>query len=94
MPERPSVLYHATTHHKARRYRETGRILKPVRGFTTCEAAKAWCCKVGRKVILACRVVPESCHKLTGPHNRWGEAWWFDGDVTEWEGSFDAEADA
>ena len=43
------LLYHATTEKKARMYRESGRIIKPVRGFTTLQGAMAWAIKVGRK---------------------------------------------
>ena len=35
-------LYHATTQKKAKLYRETGHICKPVRGFTTLQGAMAW----------------------------------------------------
>ena len=33
------TLYHATTPKKAKKYRETGCICKPVRGFTTMQGA-------------------------------------------------------
>lgn len=73
------TLYHATTPKKAKRYRESGCILKPVRGFTTLQAAMAWAMKVGRTVIY--EVNGEFCHKLPDHHNNYGEAWWLDEDV-------------
>lgn len=45
------ILYHVTTNKKAKKYRESGCIHKPVRGFTTIVAAMAWAIKTGRKVI-------------------------------------------
>ena len=73
------VLYHSTTEKKAKRYRETGCIQKPVRGFTTLQAAMAWSMKVGRTVIY--EIVGESAYKLPDHHNEFGEAWWFDADI-------------
>ena len=35
------ILFHATTQKKVKLYKETGRILAPVRGFTTEKAATA-----------------------------------------------------
>lgn len=77
------ILYHATTPNKAKRYRESGRIIAPVRGFTTPAAAMAWAMKVGRTVIL--EVEFDKPHKLPDHHNIFGEAWWNDGDVKEWK---------
>lgn len=73
------ILYHVTTQKKANRYRESGRIVAPVRGFTTMQAAMAWAMKVGRKVIY--RIECPHPHKLPDHHNAFGEAWWNDGDV-------------
>lgn len=81
MSGRPSILYHATTPKKARRYRETGFIKSPVRGFTTPEAALTWAMKVGRSVIYEIYVT--DTHKLPDHHNEHGEAWWNDGDVRD-----------
>lgn len=72
-------LYHVTTPKKAKWYRETGHILKPVRGFTTLSAAMAWAIKTGRKVIYS--VEGEPAYKLPDHHNKFGEAWWIDQDV-------------
>lgn len=85
-------LYHATTQKKAKKYRETGAIKSPVRGFTTMQGAMAWAMKVGRNVIIEFEA--ESPHKLPDHHNRFGEAWWNDGDVTDWECVFSAIGDA
>ena len=87
-----SILYHATTQKKAALYRSTGRIIAPVRGFTTEQAAMAWAMKVGRTVILKC--VTKNTHKLPDHHNKFGDAWWNDGDVTDWECTFSAHGDA
>jgi 7-cyano-7-deazaguanine synthase in queuosine biosynthesis len=80
---RAMELFHATTPKKARKYRETGRIIAPVRGFNTLFAAMAWACKTGRTVIL--KVEGEDCHKLPDHHNEFGTAWWVDHDVTKWK---------
>lgn len=85
-------LYHATTPKKAQRYRHSARIIAPVRGFTTLQAAMAWACKVGRTVIM--EIDAPNAHKLPDHHNEFGHAWWNDGDVTEWTCVFSAEKDA
>lgn len=85
-------LYHATTPKKARAYRETGYIMSPVRGFTTLQGAMAWAIKVGRTVII--EFDADRTHKLPDHHNDFGEAWWNDGDVSEWNCAFSAEKDA
>lgn len=74
-------LYHVTTPKKAKHYRETGAILKPVRGFTTLNAAMAWAIKTGRTVIYAIEGDPAYTHKLPDHHNKFGEAWWIDQDI-------------
>lgn len=86
------ILYHATTPKKAMRYKESGRIIAPVRGFTTLQAAMAWSMKVKRTVIL--EIECDKPHKLPDHHNPFGEAWWNDGDVTKWSYAFDAENEA
>lgn len=91
---RPSVLYHATTERKAKLYRESGRIITPVRGFDTDTAALAWAVKTGRRVILQIDVDPDAVHMLPDHHNRYGIAWWSQKDVTSWRGHFHAERDA
>ena len=74
-----TTLYHATTPKKAKQYRQTGYIIKPVRGFTTLKAAMAWALKVGRTVIYEIEGAP--AYKLPDHHNKFGEAWWIDEDV-------------
>lgn len=73
------ILYHVTTPKKARLYRQTGHISKPVRGFTTIPAALAWAVKTGRTVIYEVEGSP--AYKLPDHHNKYGEAWWIDSDV-------------
>ena len=86
------ILFHVTTQSKAKKYRETGAIKAPVRGFTTLMGAMAWAMKTGRTVILECEAtVP---HKLPDHHNKYGEAWWNDGDILKWECAFSAIGDA
>ncbi len=86
------ILYHATTPKKAQSYRHSARIIAPVRGFTTMQAALAWACKTGRKVIIEFEA--DKPHKLPDHHNAFGHAWWNDGDVSEWTCVFSAEKDA
>lgn len=86
------ILYHVTTERKARLYRDGGRIHAPVRGFTTLQAAMAWAIKTGRKVIY--EIDAPNAHKLPDHHNRYGEAWWNDGDVVGFRCIFSAEKDA
>jgi len=85
-------LYHATTQKKVKQYHQIGRIVSPVRGFTTIQAAMAWSMKVGRVVIL--EIDADNPHKLPDHHNQFGEAWWNDGDVNEWRCVFSAVGDA
>lgn len=88
----PTTLYHATTQRLAKRYRETGHIKSPVRGFDTLQGAMAWAMKVGRTVIV--EFSPTAPHKLPDHHNQFGTAWWNDGDVKEWKCTFSANGDA
>lgn len=86
-------LYHATTHKKYRRYHETGYIKAPVRGFTTIQAAMAWSMKVtGRTMII--EIEADNCHKLPDHHNKFGDAYWNDGDVVNFKCIFNAEVEA
>lgn len=73
------TLYHATTPKKAKLYRQTGHINKPVRGFTTLQGAMAWSMKVGRSVIY--EINGSTAFKLPDHHNMFGEAWWIDENV-------------
>lgn len=86
------ILFHVTTPKKAKLYRASGCIKSPVRGFTTLQAAMAWAIKVNRSVIY--EIVAPNAHKLPDHHNRFGEAWWNDGDVAEFQCAFSAETDA
>lgn len=76
-------LYHVTTPKKVKRYKETGRIISPVRGFTTLIAAMAWAIKVGRSVIL--EIEAPNAYKLPDHHNQWRDAYWNDGDIKEYK---------
>jgi hypothetical protein len=81
-------LYHVTTPKKAKAYRQTGHIIKPVRGFTTPTAALAWACGTGRTVIL--EFESNSVHKLPDHHNKYGEAWWADENIANWRCEYSA----
>lgn len=85
-------LYHVTTQNKVKRYHHSSRIISPVRGFTTLQAAMAWAIKVKRTIILSFEA--DNPHKLPDHHNQFGEAWWNDGDVTKWKCEFSADKDA
>lgn len=78
------VLYHVTTPRKARKYRETGKIIKPVRGFTTLKAAMAWAIKTKRTVVYKIDISEDmvTAYKLPDHNNAFGEAWWIDADVS------------
>jgi len=85
-------LFHATTQKKAKAYNVTGAIKAPVRGFTTLQAAMAWAMKVGRTVVY--KIDCPDPHKLPDHHNMFGDAWWNDGDVTDFKCVFSAHGDA
>jgi len=72
-------LFHSTSQKKAKKYRQSGFIKSPVRGFTTLQAAMFWSMRVGRTVIY--EIEAENPHKLPDHHNAFGEAWWNDGDI-------------
>jgi hypothetical protein len=74
-------LYHATTPKKAKKYKTTGAIKSPVRGFNTLKGAMFWCMKTGRTVIYEINVDIYNVHKLPDHHNKFGIAYWNDGDV-------------
>jgi len=86
------ILYHVTTEKKAKRYRESGFIKSPVRGFNTLQAAMAWAMKSGRTVIYEVRA--ENPYKMPDHHNQFGEAWWNDGNVLIFKKAFSAFGDA
>lgn len=85
-------LYHVTFAKKAKLYRQSGFIKKPVRGFTTLLAAMAWAVKVGRHIIYEIEGVP--AYKLPEHHNVYGEAWWIDSNIETIKCVFSAEKDA
>lgn len=72
-------LYHVTTEKLARKYAETGFICAPVRGFDTPMGAMAWAIRTGRKVIY--EIEADKPHKLPDHHNKFGTAWWNDGNI-------------
>ena len=77
-------LYHATTPNKVRKYHASGhRILNPVRGFDSLNAAMAWAMRTRRSVIL--EIEAPDAIKLPDHHNAFGQAYWVDRDVSEWK---------
>lgn len=92
---KPTELFHCTTPKKAKLYNSTGSIIKPVRGFSTKEAAMAWCIKTGRTVIFKIYGwSDEDIHKLPDHHNSYGEAYWIDQNVDKRVCVFSADSDA
>jgi len=85
------ILYHVTTPATSVLYESAGCIKSPG-GFTTLLAAMACACKVRSTVIY--EVECPNAHKLPNNHNKYGEAWWNDGDVTEFRRVFSADHDA
>lgn len=77
-------LYHVTTPKKVKSYRATGRINPPVRGFDTCPAAMMWAMKTGRTVILEIEAM--EAVKLPDHHNQFGNAYYTEHGVYNWEG--------
>ena len=76
-------LYHVTTPKKLEKYEISGRIIQPVRGFRNQRAAEFWAKRTLRSVIL--EVEADRPHKLPDHHNKYGEAWWNDGDIVSWK---------
>jgi hypothetical protein len=80
-------LYHATTPNKAKQYKQTGSIIKPVRGFTSLQAAMLWSLSIESKRTVFYEINTdditdkENVHKLPDHHNQFGEAWWIDNNV-------------
>lgn len=73
------TLYHVTTVKKAKLYRQTGHINKPVRGFDSLMGAMVWAIKTGRKIIYA--VSGEPSYLLPDHHNDYGKAYWIDENI-------------
>ena len=73
-------LYHVTTEKKAKKYRQTGHIKHPVRGFDTLMGAMFWAMKVGRKVVYEVEV-GNRMFKLPDHHNNFGTAYFCDKNV-------------
>jgi len=74
-------LYHATTSKKAKLYKQTGKIIQPVRGFDTLLGAMGWAIKTGRKIVYSFETNDELTHKLPDHHNKYGTAFWVEEDI-------------
>ncbi len=79
--EAPMTLWHATTPKKLDRYKATGGILPPVRGWRFEASGRAWAQKTNRTVLL--RIDVPAAFPLPD-HQPPGHAWWHDGIVREW----------
>jgi hypothetical protein len=90
----PPILYHCASNKLAKKYRLSGCIQAPVRGFDSLMGAMAWCIKVGRTVIYEIRSIPDTTYKLPDHHNQFGSAWWIDANVENFKCVFSAEKDA
>lgn len=90
----PVVLYHCASNKLARKYRLSGYIHAPVRGFDSFMGAMAWCIKVGRTVIYEIQSKQDATYKLPDHHNRFGSAWWIDANVEDFKCVFSADKDA
>lgn len=77
------TLFHVTTPNKLAKYQISGRIIAPVRGFSTIEAAEKWARLTGRTMIL--KINATNCWKLPDHHNEFGTAWWTETDIKEWD---------
>lgn len=78
---KPDRIFHCTTFNKLKKYNKSKRILQPVRGFDTKFAAKEWCKKTGRNIILEIKTIPIVTHKLPDHHVTNGRAWWIESDI-------------
>lgn len=67
-------VYHCTTSKKAKKYKESGKIIAPVRAFNTLQAAMLWCMHTMRNVIYEMDF--DSPQKLPDHHNQFGKAFW------------------
>lgn len=79
----PKMLYHTTTPKKLQRYEISKRIISPVRGFLTKEAAEYWAKRHGRSILIMFKATKP--WKLPDHHNRHGTAWWNEGDIETFE---------
>ena len=78
-----NVLYHVTTENKAQKYHQSGFIKKPVRGFSSLQAAMFWAMKTRRRVIYKIDLSKhkKNLYKLDDHHNQFGTAWWIDNNI-------------
>lgn len=75
------ILYHCTTQKKINRYIASGRILNPVRGFNTIEAAIEWNKHTGRNIILSFMTDNKHTYPLPDHKQNSGRAYWTDKDI-------------
>jgi len=75
------ILYHCTTDKKISRYIASERILAPVRGFNTYEAAVEWNKHTGRNIILKFQTDGEHTYPLPDHKQSSGKAYWTDKDI-------------
>ena len=76
------ILYHCTTPKKLDRYKKTGCILSPVRGWKYINSAKNWCKKTGRSIIL--KIETGTAYPLPD-HQPRGHAFWIDDNIRNYK---------
>lgn len=76
------TLYHCTTKRKLDRYKATGCILSPVRGWRYMDSARTWGKRTGRDIILKIEV--GVAWPLPDHYPRY-HAYWADENIKEWE---------
>lgn len=75
------ILYHCTTPKKYEKYKSSGRIFQPVRGFNTEKAAEEWCRHTGRTIIVTFSCDDIRCYPLPDHKQQDGRAYWTDEEV-------------
>ena len=68
-------IFHCTTPKRLKRYKDTGCILSPVRGWKYLKSAENWCKKTGRTIII--KFDAEKYYPLPD-HKPLGHAFWCD----------------
>jgi|WetSurMetagenome_2_1015567.scaffolds.fasta_scaffold03341_13 hypothetical protein len=76
------ILYHCTTEKKLQKYKHTGCILMPVRGWAYLESAKNWNKKTGRTIIL--KIICNLAYPLSD-HRPLYHSYWTPENIKKWE---------
>ena len=76
------ILYHCTTTRKIDKYKKTGYIMSPVRGWNNIESAQKWCIKTGRDKIL--KLECNTAYPLPD-HRPLYHSYWTPENINTWE---------